>query len=420
MGGTDILLPTVIGMTLGLIVFVASAVRSGREPDAAVIRRGGMTGLLVYAVIAAPVLARTGLTLLGLAISVLFLALPLVATTLAQRRGSAGDGTRWAGAVVGTGLAAFTLIAAGQTFALVGKVDPRTTVVVVAVMAALVVVATGLAGSSRAGSTALWLTVVPILICLGLGLALGGPGELVPPLIETTGPGVGSIVALGVAFVVLGWADHALTSLHVAGNWGTSTWLAVRVFLGTAVIVLLLGLGLLMFLGGSVIAPSLQFFVVPANLEIIPVLAVVVMAVGATLFATLMAVILSGVGALGGDDPSRVDARWVAVGAGVAVVVALLDPTSDGVVAVAALAGAALLGADLAGSTAGRGVVAGLLTAAVATGVLMLTGTLGFDWPLVAAIAAVLVVASAVARVDTRRTRTLAVTPETGPGVHRR
>ncbi len=400
----SIIVPATLGLTLGLIVFVLSAYRTRKEPNAAVIRRGGMTALLVYAIIAAPVLARTGLTLLGLLISIVFLALPLAATTMAQRYGeSTAPPSAAVRAIVGTGLAAFTLIAAGQTIALVAGLDPRAVVLAVAVMAALVVCGQGLAGTSRAGSIALWLTILPILICLALGLGLGSASELIPPLIETATPPVGQIVALGVAFLALGWADHGLAALHVAGQWGTRWSLVARVFLGTAVIVVLIGLGLLMFLGGAILAPSLQFFVVPANLDILPIAVVLLMAIAATLFTAMVAVILGGVGALGGEGGLTISIRWVVVSAAVAAAIALVNPASDHVVVVASLAGAALLGADLGRGNTVKAIVVGLPLALVAAVVMGLTGSLDFGWTTVLAAAVVAVVAAATARVTAAR-----------------
>ena len=261
-----------------------------------------------------------------------------------------------------------------------------------------------MAGSSRAGSIALWLTIVPILICLALGLRLGSPSELVPPLIETSSPTIGQIAALGVAFIALGWADHGLAALHLAGEWGTRVWLVVRVFLGTAVIVILIGLGLLMFLGGAILAPSVQFFVVPSNLGMLPVAVVLLMAIAATLFTALVAVILGGVGALAGSGGLTVSARWVVTSAAVAAAIALVNPASDYVVVVASLAGAALLGADAARGNTSTGVAVGLVLTVVATILLTLTGTLDFGWATVVATAVIAIASAVAARLTGSRT----------------
>ena len=174
-------------------------------------------------------------------------------------------------------------------------------------------------------------------------------------------------------------------------------------FLGTAVIVVLIGLGLLMFLGGAILAPSLQFFVVPANLDILPIAVVLLMAIAATLFTAMVAVILGGVGTLGGEGGLTISIRWVVVSAAVAAAIALINPASDHVVVVASLAGAALLGADLGRGNTVKAIVVGLLLAVVAAVVMGLTGSLDFGWTTVLAAVVIAVVAAATAKATAAR-----------------
>lgn len=312
----EILLPAVVAITVALVVVVLAAYRTQQPPTPGVLRRGGMAALLVYAVIAAPVFVGSGMTLVGLVLLVLVIALALAGMAVAERRreGLPGQAEALVRCVVGTGLAAVILIAAGQTIALVGRVDRRTMVVVVALVAGVLVAGQGLAASSRVGSLAMWLTIVFVLVSLALGFLLGGIGEVVSPIVETDGPAALRVVAVGVAVFVVGWSDNGLRALQVVGAGPLG-----RVFAGAAAVVVLVLLGQLMFLGGSILAPSLQFFVLPANIDIVPALAAAVLALLTVLFAALLAATLAGVGTLGAPGGGvAVAPLWVAAAAGVA------------------------------------------------------------------------------------------------------
>lgn len=388
----DMLPLAVAGITVGLLVVVLAAARTGKPPTAGVLRRGGMAALLVYPVIAVPVFVHSGMTVLGLVLLVMVMTLPLLAMMVADRRGGRPRGQAEAivGAVAGTGLAAAVLIAAGQTVSLIGRVDPRAVVVIVAVVAGLLVAGQGLAASSRISSVAMWLTIVFVVVSLALGFLLGGVGEVFSPIVVTDGPASLHVVAVAVALFVLGWADHGLRTLHAVGDW--PLW---RVFAGTGVVVVLILLGQLMFLGGSVIAPSLQFFVVPANLDILPLLAAVVLALLTVVFAALVAAVLAGVGALGAPGGGlAVSPGWVAASAALAALVALIDPGSEQVVVAGSLVAAALVGAQLGMGDRTRGVFVGAFTALAAGVVLALTATFQLSGGFVVAVVVVVAVAA--------------------------
>lgn len=363
----------VLGITVALLLAVLAVYRSKKSPSSGVAFRGGMIAVLLYGVIGAQVLVTRGLTIVGLVLLLVMLALPVAGMVLADRlgriEGPAADAGR---AIVGVGLAAAMLIAAGQTLAMLGLVDPRTTVVVIALVTGLLVALDGLRASGRIGSLAVWLLIVPILLCLALGVMLGSFGQAVNSIIVTPGVSVAAVVCLCVAFLVLGAADAALVASR--GGGGSGGWSPVRLLAAVFAVVVLLVFGMLMFFGGAILAPTVQFFVVPANLNALPGLAGVILAILTLLFAAFVASCLGGVGQVfaGGAGPHP---RAVAVGAVVAAAVALVDPGLGQVVIVAALVAAAV-----AGARAERGVRVGLVVVVVAAAVLALTGTLEWGW----------------------------------------
>lgn len=267
------------------------------------------------------------------------------------------------------------LIAAGQTLSLLGLMDPRVLVVVIALVTALLVAQEGLAASSRIGSLALWLLIVPVLIALALGFLLGNAGQAVNAIIEVDGPSLGQVSALAVAFPVLGWADAGLATTNARSGWSP-----LRVLGGVIGVVILIAFGLLMFFGGAILSPTMQFFVVPANIDALPGLAGILLAILTVLFAALVASPLNGL-RIEGDDSWR----WVAIGAALAVVLGLLDPGLDQVVVAASLVAAAVVAAR-----SPRGVIVGLIAATIAVVVLAATGDLAFDWPSTLAVLIVL------------------------------
>lgn len=374
----EFLLEAVLGITIGLILAIVAVYRTRGPVKPGSLRRAGMAAVLVYVVIAAPILVQTGLIWWGLLVLLVLAALPVVGMLAARGRSSEhGAAGQWARLLVGVGLCAAMLIAAGQTLSLVSLLDPRMLVVVIAVVTGLLVAQDALAASGRIGSLAMWLMIVPVLICLALGFLLGDAGQTVSPIIEVTGPSPWTILALAAGFVVLGWADAGLAASHQQGGWSP-----VRVLGGAFAIVVLIAVGLLMFFGGAIWAPSMQFFVVPANINAVPGLAGALFAVLTVLFAALVAAQLGGMSA--GEAPTR----WLAIGATAAVVLALLDPGLEWVVTASALAAASLV------ARFSRGTSVGLVLAALAAAGLTLTGHMDFSWQFLAAVLTVLVVSA--------------------------
>ncbi|HQR79573.1 MAG TPA: hypothetical protein PLT68_05070 [Actinomycetota bacterium] len=380
----EFLLEAVLAIVIGLLVVVLSVYRTSKEPKAGPMRRGGMVALLVYVVIAAPVIVRDGMTAWGLLALLILAAVPVAGMQLAGSRPAAqGTAPEYARRLVSIGLAAAMLIAAGQTLSMLSLVDPRVLVVVLAVVTALLVAQDGLAASGRIGSLAMWLMVIPVLIALALGFLLGRPGQAVGAIIKVDGPSLWTLLALAVGLFVLGGADAGLAASRAQDGWSPG-----RVLAGVFALVILIGAGLLMFFGGAILAPSMQFFVVPANLNLLPGLAGLVLAVLTVLFAALVA---SPIGGLRTGDAS---AHWVSIGAAVAVVLALLDPGLEWIVVAASL-----LAASLAARTA-RGTMVGLIVAVVAGVVLTLTGNMAFGWQFLVAVVVVLGVSALVPAED--------------------
>jgi hypothetical protein len=366
----------IVGITLGLLVAILAVYRTAGSLKPGTLRRGGMAPVLVYAVIGAPVLVWDGMAWWGLLLLLLLLGLPVAGMLLSGRRPFPdGEPAVWARRLVSVGLSAAMLIAAGQTLSLLSGVDPRVLVVVIAVVTALLVAQEGLAASSRIGSLAMWMMIVPVLIALALGFLLGNVGQAVDPIIVVAGPSLWTVLAVAVAFLVLGWVDAGLASSRTQAGWSP-----LRVLGGVFGVVILIAFGLLMFFGGAILAPSMQFFVVPANIDALPGLAGVLLAILTVLFAALVSSPLNGLRSQGDDAW-----RWVTLGATVAAILALLDPGLDEVVVAASLVAAAVVAAR-----SSRGVVVGLVTATIAVVVLGATGHLAFDWPSVLAVLIVL------------------------------
>ena len=160
---------------------------------------------------------------------------------------------------------------------------------------------------------------------------------------------------------------------------------------------MVIAFGQLMFLGGAVLAPSLQFFVLPANLDLVPGLAPVLLAIATVLFTALVAIVLAGV-KTAIEPVVGIGWPWVAGVAGLAAVIGLFDPGLDRVLLVTSLAAAALVGAQLGGRSVNRGVVAGLVTAIICVIALAVASRLTWEVAAVLATAVVLVVALAGAR----------------------
>ncbi|WP_298441153.1 hypothetical protein [Gordonia sp. (in: high G+C Gram-positive bacteria)] len=428
----DIALEASLAVAVGLLIVTWAAFRSTGAPTAGAMRRGGMAVVLVYAVLAVPLLASSGLALAGLAVLVVVIALAFAAGVVALRRSIGDDGRprpetageRYARCAVSVGMTAVLLIAAAQTLSLLSRLDPRIIVLALTVVAGWLVVAQGLAATHRIGSTAMWFMIVPVVASLALGFYLGGPGVVADPIRLVDGVSAASAVGLAVVLVVLGWADGALRTSALLGSWSRP-----RVLGGALGVVILIVLGLLMLLGGAILVPSMEFFTVPANLDMLPGLAGVVLAVLTVVFTALIAHTLSAAaGAVGvtspadapaADDDRQPDsalalpAEWVLGAAIVAAALALIDVGAPVLLLCTALVAAAVTGAQLAGPRIGApGVTVGIAVAVVAAIVLAATGQREIGWWTSLAI----VVTAAAAFAAARLTAPAASDPETVSG----
>ncbi len=397
-----------LGITAGLLIVVIAAFRSSKLPSKPVLRRSAMIALLTYAVIAVPVFTINGMTVVGLIALLVVVVLALVGSRLAGSYASSAQeepATRYVRALVGTGLATVLLIAGGQTLALVGRVDPRIMILVIAVVAAVLVAGQGLVASSRISSLSMWLLVVPILIALALGFMLGSAPVVISPIRLVDSTPIAAILAIAVAVFVLGGADRSLEAFNKLG-----ALTPVRVIAWVLGVILLVVVGLLMFFGGVMFAPSMEFFVVPANIDALPGLAGILLAILTVIFSALVANALAGIGALwnpqeaqlAGEDDSQTTTsapRFVAIGAAIAVVVALLGVGSEPLIVVTSLLAVATVAAHIDGTASpGRGVIAGAIASAVAAAILIATQQLVLGWASIVATVIVALIAFGVGR----------------------
>lgn len=390
----DITLEASIAIAVGLLIVTWAAFRSTNPPTPSAMRRGGMAATLTYAVLAVPILATRGLTLIGLIVLLIATALAFTAGAYSLHRSQTGDGAvapettpeRYARCGVSIGVAAVLLIAAGQTLSLLSGLDPRIIVLAIAVAAAWIVYAQGLAATHRVGSVTMWFLIIPIVLCLALGIYLGSPGVVITPIRDVDGVTVAGGVGIVVLLIVIGWADNTLRNSALIGHW--SRW---RTLAGPLIAAALIVIGLLMLLGGAVLVPSMEFFTVPANLDMIPGLAGGALAILTILFTALVAHAFSGAARAGitetpaeQNDEFAVAPAWLLGAAITAGVLSLLDPGAGFLLLLTALVAAALMGTQLAAQTGGPGRAVGLaigvVAGVIAVIVLFLTGQTGIGW----------------------------------------
>lgn len=347
-------LEMVLGITIGLIVIAIAAYRSGKVPSPGVVGRGAAIGLLSYALLAAPIFTHHGMTLIGLIALLVMIGLALWGSGLATKRvapkTTAASVLRMIAAI---GFASALLIAAAQTLSLLGNVDPRVLVVVLLVAVGFMVAGQGLVASSRISSTAMWFMLVPMLLALALGVFLGSPKVAVAPIREVEPFPIWGMICGFIAVFALSWIDGSLARDRASSDWSTK-----RSAIWAIVVGLIFGWGQLMLFGGAVFAPSMEFFVVPANVDMLPYLVTVLLAVGTVILAAFIARSFASIGVIGLDlaggaaaqsaddvaegelDAPRyaVSNKWVWIGGVIAAIIALLGAPMTWVLAVAAIA----------------------------------------------------------------------------------
>lgn len=384
----DIALEASLAVAVGLLIVVWAGFRSSNAPRPGAMRRGGIAAVLTYGVLAVPVFATSGLTLVGLAVLLVVMALAFTASRLSLSRSRGGDRSgpesgaeRYAGAAVAVGITAVLLISAGQTLSLLSRLDPRVIVVAIALVAALLAGAQGVAGTHRIGSTALWFVCVLVVAALAIGFYLGTPDVVIDPIRLVDGVSVGAAIAIGLVLLAIGWADTTMRASALAGRWSPA-----RTLGGALVIVALIVLGLLMLLGGGILVPSMEFFTIPANIDMIPGAAGVVLVILTVVFTALVALAVAGPARVVtppipdavDDDPAP---GWVVAVATLAGLLALVDVGAPLLLLLTGLVAAALMGSQLFDDRGGWGLVAGLVAAVIAAVVLLATGQTELGWP---------------------------------------
>lgn len=302
----DIALEASLALALAFLIVTWAAFRSPRPPGPGAMRRGGIAAVLVYAVLAVPVLASSGLALAGLLVLLVVMGLAFLAAVFALDRSRTAAGAaapesaveRSVRFAVSTGITAVLLISAGQTLSLLSRLDPRIIVLAITVVAGYLVYAQQLAATHRIGSTAMWFMIVPVVLSLAVGFYLGGLGVLASPVRLVDGLSASAGVGIAVVMIVIGWADNTLRTSALVGRWSRP-----RTLGGALLIVALIVIGVMMLLGGAVLVPSMEFFTIPANLDMLPGLAGLMLMILTILFTALVAHALLGGGP--GRTPGR-------------------------------------------------------------------------------------------------------------------
>ena len=256
--------------------------------------------------------------------------------------------------------------------------------------------ANGLRGTARAGRWLFWGLVVLAVPVVLAGAYLGRPGDLGAPVVPVESLTVAGYAALAVSVAALGLLDPALGPYLAASSGRGRGWGLVLV----AAFVLLLGLGLLLVFGGAVIAPSLAFFILPANLGAVPGGLAVGLFIVTFLLATCVAGLLAGAvdrvaGETDGGDGARRRVAWAAGMGAVALLVAVLPTTAQLILlGTALLAVAAAVALLLPVPLAGRrwspriGFAAGVVTAVAGFVLVAVSGQPAFGPAALAALAA--------------------------------
>lgn len=346
-------LEMVLGITIGLIFVGIAAYRSGKVPSPGVVGRGAAIGLLSYALLAAPLFTHVGMTLVGLIALLIMIGLALWGSALAEKHPAP---TTTAATVLrliaSIGFACALLIAAAQTLSLLGKVDPRVTVILLVVAIAFTVAGQGLVASSRISSTAMWFMLVPTILAIALGIFLGSTAVAVAPIREADPFPIWATICGFIAVFALSWIDGSLARDRASSDWSTK-----RSAIWAIVVGLIFGWGQLMLFGGAIFAPSMEFFVVPANIDAVPYLGTVLLAVTTVIFAGFIARSFASIGVVASglesptvlpaseteptelDDPRfTVSGKWVGIGGAIAALVALIGAPMFAVLVVAAIA----------------------------------------------------------------------------------
>ena len=309
-----------------------------------------MAGTLTYLLLFLPALASGGVGLRTWILFAVLMLLPLLAAHLVSGLRLEGSTYRATSGIVAMGLVAALLSAAGQTLSLLGRVNPIVATITIAVTSTVIAVAAGTSGAARVGRWLSWTVVVLVAATVAAGAYLGRPADLTDPVVTAQALPPTASVLLAMSMFVLGATDPSLRAyLH-----GASNRVVARTMGGLFTLLLLLGLGLLLVFGGVFVAPSLAFFLVPANLGVTPILLVVAMAIAAFWFCFAVTSLLSGAAGEPTGESGNANSRlaWAGGVGLLALGIALLPISTEWVLFGTALVATAGITAQVV--TAGR------------------------------------------------------------------
>jgi|GEM_PF-885137 len=376
---------------VGLLLVTLLAITAGtKKPDAPV---GAVTRMLsvgfAYLIVIFSVFSNGGMNLLGLVLLAIALLIPIAASywTVTAIAGPLGAPRlspptlrllQLVGALAGFLIIAIQLIAAGRVISLLGGLNPAWVTAALGITVALYVLSRGWRGASRTSRWSLLFVVLAVLVFIA-GIVLGKIASLGTPALPTQGYSVGVIVSVFVVVFAVGACDAVLLrSLRSSSQPVRSAIGGGALILGTVVA---LGLGLLLFFGGSFFAPAEPVFTVisglgPIGLAIVSGLFVMLLAstTDTYLAATGDAIADAFAGPNGQAHDSLRSKSVIVVGV-LAIVVALFAPDITALFALAAILSAAGLGVVLVHRSGNQappplslviGVTAGLVVAVIA------------------------------------------------------
>ncbi len=361
----------------------------------------------IYIIVFAPILGESGLNLLGLLLLVVVVALPLLVSfrTTAMRdrlTGSTQIAFDAISAITALVLLAAVLVLTGGILSLLGDVSPLWATIAVGLCCGGYVMTRGRTSSIRTSRYAALFFVAAVLVFV-VGVLLGSPGTLTAPLVAGGDIPVPTMIAAVIMCLALGFFDpnarsafRAVAKTGRAAGWG----IALAVLL-----LVLMGVGGILFFGGVLQAGTLPMWTVFAVLPPVVMLVVLIL----VLFFLASAVdnlISSATEAFTVDEAPLTQGRPLAVFViVVGVALAVLIPNANVLLIVASVLAVSGLGAltpALTRSVSYKpgiafavGAIAGVVVAVVGPG-----DSFGsFAWTTVGALVAAYVIAVVIAAV---------------------
>lgn len=417
---------TAISIGVALLVLSIVAISHGTRPTAkSPIRANGgpltvFVGSLAYIIVLAPVITVHGLTLPTLVLFMVVVALPpIISATFLRARTQMGEEARNTFDIVSF-IASFALLVgilatAGSVLSLMGGVNRYLVIAVIGLSGAAYLLAHGRASANR---TSRWTLVmafyIPILLLAG-GAVLGTPSTIVDPLVPSTELGVGTVLAILLTVVAMGFVDPAIGQVLSAARIPNRTALWGVVI--TAVFLVVFSLGLILIYGGAFVSPSLQAFLLAA-----------VPAVGIGFFLFFATFVLASVAdtqlaaathvGTRFSDPSKRQILTIVVVV-VAILVAMLLPATGQIYIVAALIAAAAFGAllptlrsSLPDFQPAPGIIVGVVAGVVVALIMGMASALSFELSTAVALIVAFLLAGTTSLVVSKRQAPVVVTAD--------